>query len=647
MAGRVLIASGLLGWALAGQAQWLAQPEVIAAASQEDPAEVTGVVFHDRSSDGRYQADEPGVEGVLVSNGLDVVATDSDGRYRLPVRPDMNLTVVQPSGWQVPVDARQVPQFFHVHKRDGSPARFRYGGLPAAGPAPAEVNFPLRPSDVGDAFRCAAIGDTQPYSHMEVSYVRDSTVTDLLATGDDGWDCLIYLGDVVGDDLGLLDRLLEVGAVVGAPQWLVHGNHDYDFDATDDADSADSWRRIFGPEYYAFEMGQVLFVVLDNVIYPCGAEDMQQPGREFCGDPERPRYNGRISDQQMQWLANLLAHVPEDRLVVISTHIPMVSFTDPSSAQHQTDNTSELYALLAGRPALSLSGHTHTLENHSPGQSFDGWEAAVGVETLPFRHIVAGASSGSWWQGDFDIDGIPMSLQRLGAPKGVVDLRFDGADYRERYLAARLDPRRVQWLGFNTPRYRHWYTRILEWSLSDRDTRDPIPPYSINDLPDTRLPTRDDLTEGVWLTANVWIGSAETRVTATIGDGEPMAMTRTQPGEGEAVRMGAEWSDPFAAQRQLSVARYAYQSRSGEERNQGFEVFRGSRFGPAAPQPMRALADRNMHLWRLRLPEDLPFGVHRVRVETTDRFGERSVEFTTFEVREERPPWRWRQELWD
>lgn len=647
MAGRVLLASSLLGWAMAGQAQWLAQPEVIAAASREDPTEVTGVVFHDRSGDGRRQADEPGVAGVLVSNGLDVVATDREGRYRLPVRRDMNLTVVQPSGWQVPVDGRQVPQFFHVHKRDGSPAPFRYGGLPASGPAPAVVNFPLRPSDVGDAFRCAAIGDTQPYSHMEVSYVRDSTVADLLAAGDEGWDCLIYLGDVVGDDLGLLDRLLEVGAVVGAQQWLVHGNHDYDFDATDDADSADSWRRIFGPEYYAFELGQVLFVVLDNVIYPCGAQDMQLPGREFCGDPERPRYNGRISDQQMQWLENLLAHIPEDRLVVISTHIPLLSFTDPSSTQHQTDNASDLYALLADRPALSLSGHTHTLENHSPGQSFEGWDAAVGVEALPFRHIVAGAASGSWWQGDFDIDGIPMSLQRLGAPKGVVDLRFDGADYRESYLAARLDPRRVQWLGFNTPPYRHWYTRILEWGLSDRDTRDPIPPYSINDLPDTRLLTRDDLEEGVWLTANVWIGSAETRVTATIGDGEPMALTRTQPGEGEAVRTGAEWSDPFAAQRQLSVARYAYQSRSGEERNQGFEVFRGSRFGPAPPQPMRALADRNMHLWRLRLPDDLPYGVHRVRVETTDRFGERSVEFTTFEVREERPPWRWRQELWD
>lgn len=29
--------------------------------------------------------------------------------------------------------------------------------------------------------------------------------------------------------------------------------------------------------------------------------------------------------------------------------------------------------MLEGREALSLSGHTHTIENHAPGQLFEGW----------------------------------------------------------------------------------------------------------------------------------------------------------------------------------------------------------------------------------------------------------------------------------
>lgn len=641
------IACCALPLTLLADAPWHATPEVIDAASGAAATSVRGIVFEDANLDGRHQTAEPGIAEVLVSNGLDVVATDADGRYALPVRADMNLTVVQPSGFEVPVDARQVPQFFHVHKRDGSPAPFRFGGLPAAGAAPAAVNFPLRRSDVGNDFRCAVIGDSQTYSNTEVGYFRDSTIADLLAAGPDAWDCMLYVGDVVGDDLGLLDRMLELGAAVGAPQWLTHGNHDYDFDATDDADSADSWRRIYGPEYYAFEMGKVLFVVIDNVVYPCGEADLALPGREFCGDPDQPRYNGRIEARQMQWLENLLAQVPADRLIVISTHIPLVSFADPTSTTHQTDNLPALYALLGRRPALSLSGHTHTLENHAPDQHFAGWEQAVGIEALPFRHIVAGAASGAWWQGDFDIDGVPMSLQRFGAPKGVLDLAFDGADYRERYLPARIDPERRQWLGFSTPAFRSWFEAIDAWRSSDADTRNPVPPLSIHDLPDTRLFTPEDLEAGVWLTANVWLGSAETRVTATLGDGKALPMERTQSGSGEAVRIGAEWADPFATQRQLSVARFAMESRSGELRNQGIELFRGSPAGPMAPQPMRSVADRNMHLWRWRLPEALPEGVHRLRVESIDRHGERTVETITFEVRSERPARRWRSELWE
>lgn len=559
---------------------WIARPEIVAAPLGAAGAVIRGTVFEDIDGDGRRQASERGVDGVLVSNGLDVVATDASGGYALPVRPDMNLTIVQPAGWRTPVNARQVPQFFYVHKPEGSPIPLRYGGLPATGAAPQAVNFPLRRSNVGDDFSCAIIGDSQTYSNAEVSHFRDGTIADLLRDGVDAYDCLLYLGDVVGDDLGLLDRLLQIGAAAGTPQYLVHGNHDYDFDATSDADSADSWRRIYGPEYFAFEMGRALFVVLDNVFYPCGLEDMAMPRREFCAPGEEPTYNGRVTDTQIAWLTNLLARTPKDRLVVLAHHIPFVSFVDSTSPKHQTDNLAQIHALLEGRPALSLSGHTHTVENHAPGQEFAGWQGAVRVGPLPFRHIIAGAASGGWYQGDLDIDGIPMALQRMGAPKGYLRLDFEGTDYRETYFGARVDPQRKQWLAFNTPEFRGWYEAIKGWAAEDPVTRSPLPPRSINDLADTRLFTPADLTEGVWLTANVWAGDAATDITAAINDGPATALDRTQQGAGEAPLVGAEWADPFAAMRQLSIGRVAMQSRSGEQRNQGVEVFRGTRSAP-------------------------------------------------------------------
>ena len=45
----------------------------------------SGVVFEDRSGTAVRQRNDPGIPGVLVSNGRDVARTDRDGRYTLPV----------------------------------------------------------------------------------------------------------------------------------------------------------------------------------------------------------------------------------------------------------------------------------------------------------------------------------------------------------------------------------------------------------------------------------------------------------------------------------------------------------------------------------------------------------------------------------
>lgn len=640
----VLLALSAFVPAAGAAVPWIAAPEVV----RGDGAGgvVRGVVFEDADGDGRRGPGESGIPGVLVSNGLDVVRSDASGAYALAVREDMDLFVIQPSGWQVPVDARNVPQFSYVHKPAGSPGRFRFGGLPATGPMPERVNFPLRRRADADParFACAVVGDSQAYSNDEVGLFRDTALTDLLSRGRGRDDCMLYLGDVVGDDLGLLERLFEIGAAAGLPQWAVAGNHDVDFDAPDDRHSLDTWRRVWGPSYYAFEIGQVLFVGLDNVVYPCGAEDAASPGREACAAGASPTYNGRVAREQMTWLENLLRQAPQDRLVVFAHHIPFVSYTSADSAIHQTDNAARIHALVAGRPALSLSGHTHTLENHDPGQHFAGWRDAVGVGPLPFRHIVAGAASGRWWQGDLAIDGDPMAIMDLGAPKGVLMLDFDGTGYAERYVGSRLGER-AQWVDFNTPAFRAWFSALDAWRRQPRAERDPVPPVSIHDLADTRLFSPRELEEGVWLTVNFWHGSASAQVRATIDDTLELVLDRTQSGTGEASRRGAEFADPFAVKRQATVARHAIRSRSGQARAQGWESGRGSRF-EGVPQPLDGWADRSPHLWRAKLPATLAPGVHRVVVTSTDRNGRSWRETIVFEVRQARPPAYHRRELW-
>ena len=610
---------------------------------------VTGVVFDDLSRDGVHQDNEPGIPGVLVSNGRDVVLTDADGGYALPVYDDMTVFVTEPAAYDVPVNDDMVPQFFYHHKPAGTPIALRYGGLAPTGPLPAAINFPMVRGHYAEDFSCVMMGDTQPYSNTEVGYVRDSIVADLLDRDLSDAECIVMLGDVMGDDLTLLPRFMDIFSVLGLPQYYIHGNHDYDFDATSDADSADSWRNLYGPAYFSFEIGEVFFFVIDNVVFPCGEADDGPGGRDVCVDPDRITYNGRITDTQMAWIENTLAHVPEDKLIVLMNHIPLVSFIDSNTGRHQTDNLAELIELVHGRPVLSLSGHTHTYEHLAAGEWYQGWEDMVGITRLPFDHIVAGAPSGNWWQGDFSFDGIPMAFARGGTPPGHLVVDFSGNQYRTEFFASNQPADRKMALSFNTPGFRAWFDTLWTWMDDNGRGFDGIPPVTINDLEDLKLFTPEDLAEGVMLSANFWQGDRHTQVFAAINDGPRMELTRTQEGDGEDIRFGAEYADPFAAPRQMTIGRYAYESTSGDPRAQGFEIWQGRQFGPVPPQGMSSghIADSSTHLWQLTLPEGLPVGTHVATVTAIDRWGRAYTDRIAFEVRDERPAPRWDGTLWD
>ncbi|MBA16335.1 MAG: metallophosphoesterase [Sphingomonas sp.] len=625
---------------------WFASIEVVRGA-RTDSQGATGTVFDDANRNGRLDPGEQGIAGVRVSNGREVATTDAEGRYLLPVRADMNLFVIQPSGWRVPTDRNFVPQFAYAHKPGGSPKPMRFGGLPDTGPLPAAVNFPLAPSAIGSDFNCAVLGDVQVYSGDEIGYARDSIVRELTDRSGPAPACIFALGDLVGDDLGLLPRLEQVLGALHVPQWWVQGNHDYDSDADRDADSSDTWRREWGPETYAFEIGDTLFIGLDNVVYPCSETDNRNGDRPFCAEDPRKTYNGRFTDDQMAFLANLIATTDPDKLIVLGHHIPLVGFDNRETWAHQTDNAAELYALLKGRKALDLSGHSHTLENLAPGDSYAGWHEMVGVDTIPFRHVVAGAVAGDWWGGDFDVAGIPMSLQGDGSPRGYLDMRVAGSDYLLDYRATGEPQDKAMWLSVNTPAFRDWAQALLAWRDADRDTRNPVPPFSAQDLPDVGLLTPDDLAQGSWITANVWLGDSQTSVTITLDGGTPMAMEQTQQARGEASRIGVDYADPFALQRQLSVARTAFESRSGNAQTQGFIQGRQDRHSPAAPQPQGSAADRSSHLWRFRLPAALAPGVHVATVQVRRRQGSQAQESLIFEIRPERPPRTFRFDVWN
>lgn len=384
------------------------------AANQESLAK--GVVFEDRNRNGIRDEGEPGVRDVWVSNQRELAKTDREGRWQLPHDNDTMFFVVKPRNWMTPVDKHNKPLFFYMHRPAGSPPNLKYPGLKPTGPLPDSIDFALYKRNEPKEFSALFFGDTQPRDLREVDYIARDIVEPII-DGKEKFDFGVTMGDVVFDDLSVMEPLNALIGLIGVPWYYVLGNHDINFDVPDDKGSDDTWERIYGPSYYSFNHGPTHFVVLDNVEW-IGAEEAKRR------DPNRTAgfYQAGLGEEQLEWLRRDLKTVPKDQLVVFMMHIPVM----------QNRDKSELYAIMAERPyALSVSAHTHFQEHHFIN-SEKGWPTAI-----PHHHANIVTACGSWWTGAPDTRGVPHTTMRDGAPHGYSVFRFDGNQYKIEFRAAR------------------------------------------------------------------------------------------------------------------------------------------------------------------------------------------------------------------
>lgn len=395
-----------LGGIVAGGAA-LGFPQVWLRAAEEKPAQ--GTVFHDIDGDGRKGSKDPGIPGIAVSNGRDVVLTDEAGRWQLPVLGGgaTGFFVVKPRGFAVPVGADQLPRHYYLHQPDGSPKQ-KFAGVAPSGPLPASIDFPLVAADESAKFRMLICGDPQPRNLREVDYLARSTPAALReANGVLG----ITLGDVAFDNLSVYPALNRVFASTGIPWRHVLGNHDLNADATEDRYASETFRSTYGPTYYSFDHGEVHFVVLDNVRWKIADPQTGKPTRG---------YTGGLGERQLQWLRADLGHVAKDRLVVLFMHIPLRG-EGADASWNSTHDRRELYKLLEGRRnCMSFAAHRHYHRHDFIGAE-DGW---AGAEA--HHHLVMGTLCGSWFQGRPDSFGVPHGTMGDGTPRGFIAADFDG-----------------------------------------------------------------------------------------------------------------------------------------------------------------------------------------------------------------------------
>ncbi len=359
-----------------------------------------------------------GMADVAVTNGRDVVLTDAQGHWELPLldAPHTTFSVIKPRGYMPPVDANQVPRFYYIHCPDGSPP-LEYGGLDPTGPLPEEIRFTLAPQSEPDEFECALIGDPQSRNEREVRYMSHGMIDELQETnGAFG----LVLGDIAFDRLNIFGPTAEVLGQAGFPMWYLFGNHDIDFDAGNNVHAADTYMRAFGPPYYAFNHGAVHFIVLNNVLYGGGGQ---------------PDYWGEVDARQLAFVENDLATVPTDQPIVLAAHIPLLS-PDNDSPSRSTSNREALLQLFSNHDLRAvITAHRHSMQHVFHGAE-QGWSGSS-----PLHEFIAPTACGQHWRGLPDELGIPHATMGDGAPRGFTRAFFDGGEYEYRFKATNRDAR--------------------------------------------------------------------------------------------------------------------------------------------------------------------------------------------------------------
>lgn len=523
---------------------------------------VSGVVFEERSGARQRQAGDRGIPDVAVSNGRDVVRTDAEGRYSLPIGEEAIVFVIKPTGYEVPTNDDWLPQFYYIHQPKGSPAQLdlSFRGIDSTGPLPESVDFALRKADEPTAFEVVLFTDTQPESDVELGFVRDDIINAVIGTQAAFG---ITMGDIMFDDLSLYGRHNRILAQIGIPWYNVAGNHDLNFEAPDSRYSRETFKRIYGPSHYAFEYGGALFLMLDNVDY-------------LGADPNKSnksgRYRGRIGDQQLTFVANLLAGVPPDRLIVIGFHIPLRTYLDPTDPAQNTEDAAALLKLLSDRPyAVSLSGHTHTTEHHYFAAE-DGYTGAV-----PHHHHVLTAVSGSWWSGPLDHRGIAVADSRDGSPNGFHVLSISGNRYTTRFVPAK-EPNGRQ-------------MRIMIESEFHRSEKEIYRDFRVGALLGSPIP--HDAVFSTHVVVNFFDGGPRSAIEYQIGKRDPIKMQRVRR------------PDPFV---QEEFAR-----------------------NEATKKPW-VKAEPSSHIWTARLPPDLEVGTHCIHTRVIDEYGRQHRDHLVIEV---------------
>ncbi len=377
---------------------------------------VKGIVF----------CDGEGVPGVVVSDGYEVTVTDSEGIYYLPSAKQNKFVFISLPGNYEIATSDNIPQFFRrlaggstVEQHDFSLIRAdnsKHVVIPLA-----DWHLANRNDDLAQ-FSNGIVPDV----NNTISYYSGSGAKVYgVALGDMTWDAYWYENNF------RLPNYIPEMKKINCPMFNLIGNHDNDPYVAADIEAETPFRDLIGPTYYSFNLGEVHYVVLDNIQY------INSGGSQgVIGDRN---YSDIVVSAQTSWLQKDLAAITDKSTpLVILMHAPLWGnpALDGSGQQVSSfalNNGSTLVSLLdAFEKVHVITGHTHINYTVESGNVIEHNTAAVsatwwwtGKTGYANNHICKDGSPGGY--GVWEINGrdIKWYYKSMGYPKSYQFRTYD------------------------------------------------------------------------------------------------------------------------------------------------------------------------------------------------------------------------------
>ena len=359
-----------------------------------------------------YCGDEP-VQGAQVSDGVNVTRTDENGWYYLASAKECgHVFVCNPKGYKYLRKAKY-PEFYKTVDTERPSAV-------------EQADFELERDEatdhtilfLADIQMCGRNEDIRQYEEHAVGDINTS-ISNARKQGKDVY--VITLGDQSYNtywhsyNIGIPEihesmNLLDPDAIFNCM-----GNHDNNPKIAGDWAASADYREQWGPTYYSFNIGEIHYVVLDNI--------------EFTNAECKNTFECNITTSVIKWLRKDLANVSKDTPIVVCMHAPLFYRPQcskpnvPDPTKYRYNYGSQFYNSVKGfKDVRVFTGHAHT--NYT-------------VSYLNMTEYNVGAIGGNlWWTGYF-VNG--NSVCTDGSPGGYRVLDTSGKELKTYYKCIGFD----------------------------------------------------------------------------------------------------------------------------------------------------------------------------------------------------------------